>query len=112
MKMISMMAAAASLLCACETYDDTNAMPNGPPPQTFICDGGKTFLLSMFIQADVLSVTAGGRQMVVRARNDNRPSIYTRGRVKLDMDAGETGDASLTGMPGGPYRNCKWTSAE
>lgn len=99
--------AAAVLLAACETYDDSNAMPNGPPPQTYICDGGKTFVLSMFIQADVLSVTAGDRQVIVRARNDNRPSVYTRGRVKLDMDAGETGDASLTGMPGGPHTRCK-----
>ena len=102
MRMIAV-AVLAGLLCACETYDDTNAMPNGPPPQTYVCDGGKTFELSMFLQDDVLSVTAGGRALIVKSRDPQKPSVYTRGRVVLDM----TGEAvSLVGMPGGPHTQC------
>ena len=104
MKAFSMMGAAALLLCACETYDDSNAMPNGPPPQTYACDGGKTFVLSMFLQSNVLSVTAGSRQLIVKARDENKPSVYTRGGVTLDMTDEE---ATLTGMPGGPRTHCK-----
>ncbi|KAF0180479.1 MAG: hypothetical protein FD124_1613 [Alphaproteobacteria bacterium] len=100
--------APALLLCACETYDDTNAMPNGPPPQTYACDGDKTFVLSMFLQDDVLSVTASGRQLTVKARDASRPSVYTRGGVTLDMTGEE---ASLTGMPGGPRTHCKLSPA-
>lgn len=103
MKLFAMVGVAA-LLCACETYDDTNAMPNGPPPQTYQCDGGKTFLLSMFLQDNVLSVTAGGRQLIVKARDESRPSVYTRGGVMLDMTGEE---ATLTGMPGGARTHCK-----
>lgn len=107
MKMMVMIAAAA-LLCACETYDDSNAMPNGPPPQTYVCDGGKTFVLSMFLQDDVLSVTAGDRRLIVKARDAGKPSVYTRGGVILDMTGEE---ATLTGMPGGPRTHCKLSPA-
>jgi hypothetical protein len=107
MNMIAM-SAAAVLLCACETYDDTNAMPNGPPPQTYQCEGGKTFVLSMFLQDDVLSVTAGGRQLIVKARDARKPSVYTRGGVTLDMTSEE---ATLTGMPGGARTHCKLSPA-
>ncbi len=106
MKVI-LMFAVATLLCACETYDDTNAMPNGPPPQTYACDDGKTFILSMFLQDDVLSVTAGDRQLIVKSRDSRRPSVYTRGGVVLDMT---DDDVSLTGMPGGPRTHCKLNS--
>jgi hypothetical protein len=102
------MAGAVALLCACETYDDSNAMPNGPPPQTYQCEGGKTFVLSMFLQDNVLSVTAGERRLIVKARDAGKPSIYTRGGVTLDMTGEE---ATLTGMPGGPRTHCKLSSA-
>lgn len=101
--------AAAILLSACETYDDSNAMPHGPPPQTYVCDGGKTFVLSMFLQDNVLSVTAGDHTRIVKARDEHKPSVYTRGSVMLDL-GGE--DASLTGMPGGPRTHCKLKSED
>ena len=109
MRAFPMMCAAAMALCACETYDDTNAMPNGPPPQTYVCDAGKTFVLSMFLQDDVLSVTAGDRQLIVKARDASRPLIFTRGAVTLDLTGEE---ASLTGMPGGARTHCKLSPAD
>jgi len=88
-------------LGACAGVDDSRAVPHGPPPQTYVCDGGKEFVLSQFLQDDVQRVSFGTRSYTLFARKDE-VNAYGRGRVVLHLEE----KTRLSGLRGGDWTNC------
>ena len=74
------------LLGACVGYDEARVTPHGPPPQTYVCDGGKEFVLTLFVQDDVLRVSVGARSYTLFARKAVPGEITTPALAEAGAD--------------------------
>ncbi|CAN7571821.1 MliC family protein [Phenylobacterium sp. LjRoot164] len=92
---------AALVLAGCAS---TAPMDATDAPQTYACAGGRTFTAAYDLAGDKAIVRAGDRTFRLAHVRSASGAKYAAGGVELSSK-GEA--ASLTGVPGAAYRDCK-----
>ena len=100
-KLMWAIGAAALVLAGCAS---TAPMDATGAPQAYACAGGKSFTAAYDLAGDQALVRAGDRTWRLPHVRSASGARYARGGVEL-FSKGDA--ATLTGVPGGPYRDCK-----